>query len=116
MTWRRGLRCCSAFVLLAGGCSGSSDSAPDAGRSTIEPIRLAELRRCMLARAAPGAPEAVPALASGYEVVQAYRACRDPAREGDTPATFRVVAAGFAAPAEGAWPQYTLFLAAGAGP
>lgn len=109
----------AACALLAAGCSSSSSSdgagAVD-GTPSIPPTRLATLRRCMFTTASPGAPEGASVLASGYDLVRAYRACRDPAAEADDAATFRAAIAGFAAPAEGAWPHYAMSLGTGTTP
>lgn len=118
MTRRLALAFGAACALLGAGCSSSSEGAAATIETppTIPSSRLVALRRCMLGAASPGAPENTPVLASGYDLVRAYRTCRDPAVEADDAASFRVVIAGFAAPAEGAWPYYTTSLGAGPAP
>lgn len=110
-----GWACCAVLGLMAAGCDDAPGGGGGGGGGGISSSRLAELRRCMRASAFPGAPADVPAQVSGYELVKAYRACRDPAVEGDTAAPFREVIAGFATPVEGAWPLYAV-APAGAGP
>lgn len=118
-----GWACCALVGLLVAGCDdsgggGGGGGGISSGGGGISSTRLAELRRCMRASASPRAPVDVPAQASGYDLVRAYRSCRDPAVEADAAGPFRDAIAGFAEAVDGAWPLYTLSVgpSAGAGP